>query len=66
MPTRKSFIYCYDVPIQKKDDAPPTFGGRVLGFNVRLARRLLRAILKVRALPRGTQVYRLTEAVYVR
>lgn len=55
MPTRKTFVYCYDVPVPKKDN----FGGRVLGFNVRLARKLLRAILKVRSLPAGTQVFRL-------
>lgn len=63
MPNRRSFTYCYDVPC---DATPPTFGGRLLAHNVRLARKLLRAILKVRSLPTGTQVYRLVPLVRTR
>ena len=51
---RKSFTYIYDIP---KDDSS-SWGGRVIGFNIDDARKLLRTILHVRALPKGTQVFR--------
>jgi len=59
---RQSFVFQYDIPIykgKKRGKKPETFGGRVIGYSVKHARKLLRIILKVRALPRWTQVFQL-------